>query len=252
MIRSISFILLFACVSVTQAKDIADFSANYLVKLNGFQAGELVRELTTDEQGHRILTATSQAKGMFSFFKPDLIKETSVWTTNKRGVVPLQYLYERTGGKKDKYLSMDFDWSQKQVHIDDKKRPWNLNIPAGVLDKLVYQISLMKDLTPDLESIDYKIADGGKLKNYHIKVLGSEDIKTPMGKIHTLKLTREREKAGDRQTTLWCAPALDYLPVKLEHIEDKTTFIALIRTLKGFEDREAFTPLANEKGTEND
>ena len=138
---------------------------------------------------------------------------------------------------------MDFDWQKNLVSIDDKKHPWQLELEPGTLDKLVYQISLMKDLKRGIKSIDYRIADGGKLKTYHITVLGKETITTPMGHIETIKLTRHREKPSDRETTLWCAPALNYLPVKLEHIEDDTSFTAVLRRLKGIDTDTAFTPL---------
>jgi hypothetical protein len=243
MLRLFSYILLICFSHVAFATDIPDFSANYLVKLNGIQAGELKRRLITEESGQRRFSSVSQAKGVFSFFKPDVIEESSVWTLEKDRVTPHEYLYLRSGGKKEKYLQMLFDWSNKQVSIDDKEHPWQLKIKNGVLDKLVYQISLMRDLDKGIKQIDYRIADGGRLKTYTIKVLGTETVTTPLGQIEAIKLTRQREKPGDRETTLWCAPALNYLPVKLEHVEDDTVFSAVLRRLTGIEAEQAFTPL---------
>jgi hypothetical protein len=243
MQRWFGFILLLCLSQTTLAQDIPDFSANYLVRLNGIQAGELKRTLRTEDNGMRRFTSVSQAKGVFSFFKPDVIEETSLWSLQNNRVTPQEYLYQRTGGKKDKYLQMLFDWPRKQVNIDDKEHPWTLDIKTGVLDKLVYQISLMRDLDEGVKQVDYQIADGGHLKLYHIRVLSEETITTPMGQIATVKLTRHRDKPKDRETTLWCAPALDYLPVKLEHVEDGTTFTAVIRRLKGIDSDKAFTPL---------
>lgn len=243
MLRLFSYILLICFSHVAFATDIPDFSANYLVKLNGIQAGELKRTLTTENNGQRRFSSVSQAKGVFSFFKPDVVEETSVWSLEKDSVTPHEYLYQRTGGKKEKYLQMLFDWPNKHVSIDDKEHPWQLKIQKGVLDKLIYQISLMRDLDKGIEQIDYRIADGGRLKTYTIQVLGTETITTPLGQIETIKLSRQREKPNDRETTLWCAPALNYLPVKLEHVEDDTVFTALLRRLTGIEAEQAFTPL---------
>lgn len=243
MFRLFSTILLFCFSHAVFASDIPDFSANYLVKLNGIQAGELKRTLKTEDNGQRRFSSVSQAMGVFSFFKPDVIEESSVWTLEKGHVTPQEYLYLRTGGKKEKYLQMSFDWPNKQVSIDDKEHPWQLKIKKGVLDKLVYQISLMHDLDKGIEQIDYRIADGGRLKTYTIKVLGTETIITPLGQIETIKLTRQREKPNDRETTLWCAPTLNYLPVKIEHVEDDTVFSAVLRRLTGIEAQHAFTPL---------
>ena len=243
MLKTVSVLLLLTLSTISAAKDIPDFSANYLVKLNGIQAGELKRVLSSEDNGLRKFYSVSQAKGVFSFFKPDVVEETSLWMLHNGDVRPQQYLYQRSGGKKDKTLEVNFNWQKQLAHIDDKEHPWQLKIESNTLDKLVYQISLMQDLAQGKNAIDYRIADGGKLKTYKIRVQGEELITTPLGQINTIKLSRHRDKPKDRQTTLWCAPALNYLPVKLEHEEDGTVFTALLRRLKGIDSDQAFTPL---------
>ena len=241
MYRYFGYLLLLFLPLWASAQQIPDFSANYLVKLDGIQAGELKRTLTTVNADIRRFTSVSRAKGIFRLFKPDVIEETSLWHKVDGKVRPTQYLYERTGGDKERYLRMDFDWQHKEVHIDDHKHPWTLDISSHTLDKLIYQLTLMNDLAAHKTSLSYEIADGGKLKTYTIDVLGMEKVTTPLGKIEAVKLKRHRDHPKDRQTTLWCAPALDYLPVKLEHIEkDGTVFTALIRLLKGMDTKDAF------------
>jgi hypothetical protein len=62
--------------------------------------------------------------------------------------------------------------------------------------------------------VEYAIADGGSLKTYRFMVVGEETVETPAGTFDTLKLERLRED-NTRYTALWCAPELNYLPVKL-------------------------------------
>lgn len=243
MAYRILFILLLLPL-IAQAESIPDYAANYLVKINGIQAGELRQSLSTVNDDLRRFESVSQAKGVFSFFKPDVVTETSLWSRFNNKIRPKRYVYERSGGKKEKFLSMDFDWPEGQVHIDDHKQPWTLSIPAETQDKLAYQLTLMEDLRSQQTRFEYQIADGGRLKHYEIVVLAEEVVNTPLGKINTVKLKRHRDRQGDRETTLWCAPALSFLPVKLEHIEkDGTVFTALIRQLKGFAQQDtAFSP----------
>ncbi len=217
-----------------QAEPLPDFYANYQVELNGIQAGELRQTLSTDAAGQRKFVSKTQAKGVFAFIKPDVIEETSVWVYQNEHIRPMFYRYSRDGGSKDKLLTMDFYWDKRKVHIDDREHPWDLKIKNRTLDKLVYQLQVMHDLANDRERLTYVIADGGKLKHYEIVRLGEETINTPLGKIKAVKLTRERDADSDRKTTLWCAPALGYLPVKLEHIEkDDSRFTAYLRKLDG-------------------
>ena len=215
--------------------------------MNGLQAGELNQQLETLTDGlHRFRSAT-KAKGVVALFKRDTVKETSLWTLSQQQIKPRQYLYQRNGGKKDKYLRMDFDWRNRSVHIDDRVHPWDLEIEDSTLEKHVYQVQLRLDLlqNPKQKTFNYLIADGGRLKHYQIKRLEQETITTPLGSINTVKFKRQRDRDSDkdRETTLWCAPELNYLPVKLEHIEkDGTKFTAVLRRVEGIS-KSAFTPV---------
>ncbi|MDH5357954.1 MAG: DUF3108 domain-containing protein [Gammaproteobacteria bacterium] len=244
MIRLTFFVLILLLPQWLLAQDIPDFSANYLVKINGLQAGELKRDLITTTDGVRQFKSETQAKGVFAFFKPDLVEEVSIWQRHGSIIRPQSYLYQRTGGKKEKYLSLKFDWKNQRVHIDDKQHPWQLDIEPNTLDKLIYQLALMSDLADQKSPLTYRIADGGKLKTYKISVLGQETVTTPLGTISTIKMTRHRDSPKGRQTTLWCAPSLHYLPVKLEHIEKGgSVFTAVLRRLGGIVTTDAFVPV---------
>jgi len=247
MLRKIITLLLLMPLSLT-AQELPDFSANYLVMLNGIQAGDLKQHLSTNVDGSRKFSSTTQAQGIFAFFKPDLIEETSTWLMVNNKIQPQHYLYQRSGGKKDKYLKLDFNWQSQQLHIDDKNYPWQLALEPYTLDKLVYQLALMMDLSKDKNQYNYRIADGGKIKTYTIDFIDEETVTTPLGKIKTIKLKRLRDETSKRQTILWCAPALNFLPVKLEHTEkDGTVFTASLRKLKGISTANIFTPTSEVK-----
>ena len=223
------------------AQQIADFSANYLVRYNNIQAAELKQTLSTQEDGTRLYTSRTKAKGVFAYIKPDVISETSLWRLEDNVIQPLNYSYQRTGGKKEKLLTMLFDWSAMTVDIDDKKQPWTLNVKPNTLDKLVYQLALMRDLIEGKESFNYTIADGGKLKTYNIGIIGKETLKTPLGEVDTVKFTRIKNIDSKRKTILWCAPELNYLPVQIEHVEkDGTTYTAVLRRLRGMDSSGVF------------
>ena len=223
------------------ADPIPDFAANYSIHLNGIQAGELKRSLVTNNDGTRLFKSKTQAKGLFALLKPEVIIETSLWSGSEKLIKPLEYRYTRTGGRKNKRVALDFNWVTRQVYIDDAKRPWSLDLESATLDKLLYQLALMSDLEEKKVTFNYRIADGGKIKHYLITKTNQEVISTPMGKIEAIQLTRERSRPKDRKTTLWCAPALNYLPVMLEHIEkDGTIFTAKLRRLRGIGTDNAF------------
>ena len=134
--RYFSYLVLLFMSATVCAQDLADYSAQYEINMNGLQADELNQQLETLTDGlHRFRSAT-KAKGVVALFKRDTVKETSLWTLSQQQIKPRQYLYQRNGGKKDKYLRMDFDWRNRSVHIDDRVHPWDLEIEDSTLEKL--------------------------------------------------------------------------------------------------------------------
>lgn len=245
--RYLCCLLILFISSSLHAETLGDYSAKYAISLNGLQAGELTQQLETLTDGLHRFRSTSKATGVIAVFKRDTVKETSLWSQTSQKIQPHQYLYQRSGGKKDKYLRMDFNWQDNTVHIDDKTHPWKLEVETDTLEKHIYQVQLRLDLlkNPEQTTFNYQIADGGHVKHYQIKQLGQETISTPLGEITAVKLKRLRERDNDkeRETTLWCAPELNYLPVKLEHIEkDGSKFTAVLQRIEGLS-TSAFTPI---------
>jgi hypothetical protein len=87
----------------------------------------------------------------------------------------------------------------------------------------------MRDLAGGSTTLSYRIVDGAELKDYRFRIVGNTEVDTPAGRFATVQLERERS-AGDRATTLWCAPALGYLPVRVDNREDGSTTSVLLHS----------------------
>lgn len=58
----------------------------------------------------------------------------------------------------------------------------------------------------------------GEIRDYKLETLSEEQITTPAGTFKTIKV--QRTQAGGKYTvTLWCAPALDYFPVRIDRFK---------------------------------
>lgn len=227
--------LLFTCLPViaVAAEPIADYSASYTVQYNSLTVGELTQTLSTLDNGDRLLTSKTKTRGLVALFRSDNVKEQSRWRDAQGTIQPLEYHYERSG-RRPKFLHMLFNWQDYQLDMDDKKHPWSLTLKPGTLDRLLYQLAVMRDLSNGEQQLHYIIADGGRLKHHEIRILETETVTTSLGTIEAIKLVRDRDDDDDRQTILWCAPELGYLTVKLQHIEkDGATFTASLDQLSG-------------------
>ena len=210
-----------------------DFSAQFSLKAHGAVIGKTAWSLSTNEANELVYKSESKAAGIAVFISKEHIVERSIWRREAQGMLPHRYYYDRSGGKKEKKVSVKFDWSNGTALTTAKGDTWSMQIPQGTLDKLGYVIVMMHDLNTGKRDFTYQIADGGKLKDYHLKAVGEETVNTPMGKLSTLVIKRIRDD-NKRETTYWCASQYRYLPVKVEHREKDGTVITLyIESVQG-------------------
>jgi hypothetical protein len=219
--RQITLILLLSAGSAAADPGLPPlFEAEYSLRSTGIEIAVIKRSLMRQVDGSYVYSSESRLAGLAAVVRDDLIQELSHWTFNDQGFMPLDYEYRHTGSRKQRFVQLDFDWAEEIIRIRVNDTRWQLPLALPILDKLLYQLAIMRDLERGTGPISYRIADGGKIKTYDFEQLGRETVQTPYGEFDTVKILRR--KRGDdekRQTTLWCAAALNYLPVKVENVE---------------------------------
>ena len=221
------------------AGPLPDFEASYELKRGKLRIGTSSIALSTTADGRYLYESHSTPSRLVSWFLKDRLHETSRGTLNAAGVRPDEYHYQRSGGRQERRADLAFDWQAMTVenHVGDSD--WKMQIPSGTLDKLVSQVAMMLALQQGQTDIVFNIADGGKLKEYRFRQVGRETLELPAGTFETVKITKLR-KNRKRETYIWCAPALNYLPVRIwqrekdgsEYQSDLESFSASLQTGK--------------------
>jgi hypothetical protein len=228
-------IILFIGLSLASYMPIAEidgsyeFDVVYNVYRDGFKVAKMQRTLTKVADGNMLYSVT-KTTGIVSLFRKDKIVEKSIWKNIDGKLMPEFYEYLRTGSKRDRNVTVQFDWDKNQIINSVDGSSWKMPTVDGVLDKLLYQYSIMLDLQQGKSSLRYIIADGGKEKIYLFETVGEETIETPLGKLDTVKLKRKRQDS-DRQSIFWSAPEMNYLPVKLEITDEGDSTVVVIESL---------------------
>ncbi|HSS63569.1 MAG TPA: DUF3108 domain-containing protein [Gammaproteobacteria bacterium] len=198
------------------------FVARYSITTQGAKIGQTewtVRPVASDVFVYESRTV---AAGIFGLVSDDEIVERSRWQLDQGVLQPLSYSYHRSGGEKERNVEVSFDWENNQAENTAKGHSWRMPVPAGTLDKLSYVLVLMNDLAAEKTELRYSIADGGRLKIYELRIEGEERIDTALGPMDTV-IVRRLRNSEDRETLLWCARRLNYLPVMIEHREKDGT-----------------------------
>jgi len=219
MNRILVIILLTLFFNNANSNALPDFDAHYKLYKSGLNAATTHLSLR-QSAGQYIYKSNSKTAGLVSVFRNDTISEISHWKFNKKNqIIVSDYTYKHMKGKKrKKYRNVRFNWSENIAINKYKNQTKSVKLKPTSIDGFTLQLALMLDLKKNKKQLDYLIVDDGRIKNYHFSIIGKEQIKTAAGTYQTIKLKRVR-KNKKRTTYMWCAPKLNYLPVKIQHVE---------------------------------
>ena len=191
-----------------------DFTATYEVSRGALSIGTARVELTREPGGGYHYSSHSWPARLAGLFNKDRLHETSSGQFIDGMLRPDKYHYLRTGGKNERVAHLTFDWDTRVVVNNVAGSRWKMTVPAGAQDKLSTRLGMMQALGQGKTDFTFDVADGGRLKQYRYKVLGRETLELPAGTFRTVKVTELRGDE-DRKTWVWCAPALNFLPVQI-------------------------------------
>lgn len=216
---SLGFFLLLTIPTSEAASSLTDvplksFEAQYHIRKAGVTVGKLTRTLKIAAKNAYRFSSHARTSGLAALFSSNETEETSTGNFSDGIILPLRYDYIRTKGSKIKSDSVRFFRDQQLLGITrrgtDSERP----LTNDALDKLSYQLQLMLDLlNGDDEKLSYKLETPSKVKTYHAKKTGHEELSTSAGDYLTIRIQQIND--GNKQTTFWCAEDLQYLPVKV-------------------------------------
>ena len=218
MLSKLRIVLLFPLLLLTGNTDAAplppDFRASYELTRGSMKIGNSSIELSTGRNGSYTYRSRSWPVRWVAWFLKDKLDETSRGQITAQGIRPERYHYQRSGGTTEREAKLAFHWNDLTVENNVADSRWKMTIPAGTLDKLASQLGMMMALADGKTDISFDVADGGKLKQYRYRVVGADTIQVPAGTFRTVKVVRVRD-SSQRETYIWCAPALHFLPVRI-------------------------------------
>lgn len=196
----------------TAAQTPTPFTAHYQVTKGVMSVGSTKRTLQDKGNGQFVFESVTKPGGIAKLFTRGKVVERSHWRLNDNRLVPHEYTYKNSSDQK-RDVKLLFNWEQNEVTNIINGDPWKMELEDNTLDKLLYQLAIMYDLTDGKTNLIYKVADGGAMKTYDIKITGMERVSIDLGDFDTVKVVVTK---STRLTTLWCAKELQFLPVRIE------------------------------------
>lgn len=227
---SVFFILLLSYANTSHANLLqSGFNAEYDVNYNGMELGVSKRRLIFTGNQTATYEATTLPEGFAALLIKEIVTETSNIKITQAQIQPSQYTESKNKkGNIEKY-QLSFDWEKNKLNnsysntIDDLK--------TNTHDLLSFQLSIMQDMQRNKKSMHYRIATKRHTRDYILNVEKKEKIETALGEFDVIKLS-SKPLQDKSQFTFWCAPALEYLPVKIQKTNEKGDLFSF--TLRAF------------------
>lgn len=210
---------------------LTEFDAAYKVRAS-IASGELSMSLSAASDGAYLFRTLTRPRGLVRVFARGEIDEQSKVIYKDSTVIPLDYVLRDTISK-DHDADYTFDWAGGVVTGVERGESASGELQPGMLNRAALYVALMQDLKSGRVPEEYVLFDRGRIKSYEIENLGNEIIEVPFGRFETLRLVRDSDDSR-RSMYLWCAPALDYLPVRIELYKgDKRVSVAELKAVTG-------------------
>lgn len=221
-------LLLHLCLAIgtpVYADSLKPFNANYVVAMDKEVIVNTTISLRKTNGNTWEYRSFSKPTGWFASIMGLSVTETSTLQNQDDRLRVTDYRYDRTG--KSKHVHLKFDWQNMSVTNSINGDQWTMPVPEGTTDKLSIILVLMTHLKKQSADASFPVADGGRLKYYDFTIAAKELLKTSIGNINSIKIHRNKRGRSDKTTTLWLAPDLDFLLLKMEKQDNNGKIITL-------------------------
>lgn len=194
------------------------FAADYQLLHNNKKTGTAQASLEMTEQGHWRYRFNSKAK-VALLFKAD-IRESSEFRLNENNQFEaLSYQFEQKIGPKKKIVSALFKPNQGNSELSNAQgnndgKAWNIYLQGGETDRLLVNLQIGELLKQGKTEFSFDSLEKGRVRQLKFRAGEIQTVETPLGSFAAFIVERLHDNPK-RKTSLWYAPELGYIPIKI-------------------------------------
>jgi len=216
----------FASSCYSQNTPLLEYTAEYEASANGLAATATRSLRRIDENTYRLSNSLEASLAGQTLAN---LNQASEFIIQGNRVVPLNYTYQLIGVSQASH-AIFFNWDARIALSTEGDDSWPLQLNAGVMDQLSYQVAIRQallDNTEDVTTFSFEIIDGDAIEMQEYRLVGEEIISTPLGELSTVKLERVRNASDERVTEIWLAVEWNFLLARIEQLNRSGLRISL-------------------------
>ena len=208
----------------------SEFQAIYNAQLKQVD-GQVMMTLKKEQDNLYSYEIITRPSGFWRVIIDGSIREKSTFVFNDGLVQSKTYELTDTIRSKPRQSLAIFDWDNLLLSGNYKDRKFELPLNIDVIDRATLQIAIIaNNQGPNLSS-DYYILDRDKVLKVQVNKKDTVNVPVPFGDFETIEI-QHRSEQSEITNSLWLAPELGYIPVKIAQKKDgKTVFSASLAQL---------------------
>jgi Protein of unknown function (DUF3108) len=226
-------VLLLACLFFSTGAALAaaprSIQSVYDLHYGGTRIGEVKESFTRDDRQYSIESVAS-AIGPLALILPGPLMLSSKGQITPEGLKPLAFSSRQGNNEKKAYFA-DFHWDNAILTLRKHDKQEEHELHSGTLDTLtlIYQFLF----TPPVSNArtDFYLTTGKKLHRYAYHVVGEEKIKTPLGLINAIHISKIVTTQSDSAYDVWVDKDRFFVPVRVVAKDDGRTVEQVLRTI---------------------
>lgn len=138
-------------------------------------------------------------------------------------VRPLTYHHVSGEPGRDRYWQHRYDWDAGISDTSTHDGPLKIELTAATLDPLSLRLaasSAIAAAAPTFTDLEFDVLERDEIERQQYRYVGRESIEVAGRCLETIVFDRFRKAGSSRNYRAWHAPALGWLPVRIEHRDD--------------------------------
>jgi hypothetical protein len=184
--------------------------------MNGMSIGTVSESFEVAGGTYR-LSSETRPVGLAALVQRQPLRFSSRGEVTAEGLRPAHFEARRAQSDTPQF-SAEFDWAQSQLQLRHNAKIESLPLAPGTQDRLSIMYQFMYVRLDKARTVDFWMTNGRKIDQYRYRVTHDVEIDTPLGRLKTTHLTKDRD-TGDTHTEVWVSPRHHNLAVKLLIVE---------------------------------
>jgi hypothetical protein len=174
-------------------------------------------------EGGYVYEYSVETHSFWDYFFPGVLNEITLFDYHEGRPRPSEYELRNTMGSKARNGNYRFDWTDNEITGHYKGDKIRVPIKPGTVDRALLQLVLQRDIKNNTLKDEYLVFDRDEVISVDATIIGNEKVDLLYGTYNTV-VVQHSGTDDSEVTTLWFAPLLDHLLVKVEQKRDGRQF----------------------------